>query len=212
MAQTKFDRQVEETAEAVMFGIGRFLAVRDMDGIRRTDATFWHPGTRVLPKVEGRLSRSSYRAGWQRLTFRMTFLSAVGHCADFAPVQRDVVADRAVGDAVGLVLFMQPVEDVLRCVPLLARGVRNRPAVSGRSRVCTGCRRVGCGGSFLRGLGRAASSALLHCRVADAVLAHQGPFRQPGAAVPADRRVQLGLGLRRCRRLLAARSVSLLPP
>ncbi|QKZ18586.1 pRL2-11 [Streptomyces chartreusis] len=78
MAQTKFDRQVEETAEAVMFGIGRFLGGRDMDGIKRTDATFWHPATRVLPKVEGRVSRSSYRAGWQRLTFRMTFLSAAG--------------------------------------------------------------------------------------------------------------------------------------
>ncbi|MEU3619005.1 hypothetical protein ABZ725_42800 [Streptomyces sp. NPDC006872] len=39
MAQTKFDRQVEETAEAVMFGIGRFLGGRDMDGVKRTDAT-----------------------------------------------------------------------------------------------------------------------------------------------------------------------------
>ncbi|MET8944581.1 pRL2-11 [Streptomyces sp. NPDC004542] len=78
MAQTKFDRQVEETAEAVMFGIGRFLGGRDMDGIKRTDATFWQPATRVLPKVEGRVSRSSYWAGWQRLTFRMTFLSAAG--------------------------------------------------------------------------------------------------------------------------------------
>ncbi|MER5201092.1 pRL2-11 [Streptomyces sp. NPDC002755] len=76
MAQTKFDRQVEETSEAVMFGIGRFLGGRDMDGVKRTDATFWRPATRVLPKVEGSVSRSSYRAGWQRLTFRMTFLSA----------------------------------------------------------------------------------------------------------------------------------------
>nr|WP_205574241.1 pRL2-11 [Streptomyces scabiei] len=75
MAQTKFDRQVEETAEALMFGIGRFLGGRDMDGIKRTDASFWQPGTRVLPKVEGRVSRSSYRAGWQRLTFRVTGLS-----------------------------------------------------------------------------------------------------------------------------------------
>ncbi|GAA0898097.1 MULTISPECIES: pRL2-11 [Streptomyces violaceusniger group] len=78
MAQTKFDRQVEETAEALMFGIGRFLGGRDMDGIRRTDATFWHSGTRVLPKVEGRVARSSYRAGCQRLTFRVSFLSAAG--------------------------------------------------------------------------------------------------------------------------------------
>ncbi|MEV8062491.1 pRL2-11, partial [Streptomyces antimycoticus] len=78
MAQTKFDRQVEEAAEALMFGIGRFLGGRDVDGIRRTDATFWHSGTRVLPKVEGRVARSSYRAGWQRLTFRVSFLSAAG--------------------------------------------------------------------------------------------------------------------------------------
>lgn len=43
MAQTKFDRQLEETAEAVMFGIGRFLAGRDMEGVKRTDATSGHP-------------------------------------------------------------------------------------------------------------------------------------------------------------------------
>src|ERR1700741_5508011 len=60
---TKFDRQVEETAEAVMFGIGLFLGGRDMDGVKRTDATFWRPATRVLPKVEGRFSLFSNRAG-----------------------------------------------------------------------------------------------------------------------------------------------------
>lgn len=32
MAQTKFDKQVEETAESLAFGIGRFLARRPMDG------------------------------------------------------------------------------------------------------------------------------------------------------------------------------------
>ncbi|MGK5546682.1 pRL2-11 [Streptomyces sp. URMC 127] len=78
MAQTKLDKQVEETAEALMFGIGRFLAGRDMDGIRRTDATFFRAGHWVLPKVEGRVSRSSYRAGWQRLMFRISFLGAAG--------------------------------------------------------------------------------------------------------------------------------------
>ncbi|MEU1050645.1 DUF87 domain-containing protein [Streptomyces sp. NPDC005897] len=77
MAQTKFDKQVEETAEALMFGIGRFLAGRDMDGIKRTDATFWQKGTRILPKAEGSVSRSSYRAGWQRLMFRITFAAGV---------------------------------------------------------------------------------------------------------------------------------------
>lgn len=78
MAQTKFDKQVEETAEAVAFGIGRFLAGRPMDGERKTDATFWRAGTRVLPKVEAKVSRSSYRAGWQRLTFRIGGLAATG--------------------------------------------------------------------------------------------------------------------------------------
>ncbi|MEU6212716.1 pRL2-11 [Streptomyces sp. NPDC047023] len=78
MAQTKFDKQVEETAESIAFGIGRFLAGRPMDGVKRTDATFWRSGTRVLPKVEGRVSRSSYRAGWKRLTFRISTLAALG--------------------------------------------------------------------------------------------------------------------------------------
>ncbi|WP_069772168.1 helicase HerA domain-containing protein [Streptomyces sp. LUP30] len=78
MAQTKFDKQVEETAEVLMFGIGRFLGGRDMDGVKRTDATFWHSGNRVLPKVEGRVARSSYRAGWQRLIFRVSALGATG--------------------------------------------------------------------------------------------------------------------------------------
>ncbi|WP_129292335.1 pRL2-11 [Streptomyces lydicus] len=78
MAQTKFDKQVEETAESIAFGIGRFLSGRPMDGVKRTDATFWRSGTRVLPKVEGRVSRSSYRAGWKRLTFRISALAAAG--------------------------------------------------------------------------------------------------------------------------------------
>ncbi|MEU7384197.1 MULTISPECIES: helicase HerA domain-containing protein [unclassified Streptomyces] len=78
MAQAKFDKQVEETAESVAFGIGWFLAGRPLDGERKTDPTFWRSGTRVLPKVEGRVSRSSYRAGWKRLTFRISALAAVG--------------------------------------------------------------------------------------------------------------------------------------
>ncbi|WP_299542425.1 pRL2-11 [uncultured Streptomyces sp.] len=78
MARTKFDQQVEETAEVVAFRIGRFLAGRPMDGVKRTDATFWRAGSRVLPKVEGRVARSSYRAGWQRLVFRVSTLAAVG--------------------------------------------------------------------------------------------------------------------------------------
>ncbi|MFZ3491733.1 pRL2-11 [Streptomyces sp. 5.8] len=78
MAQTKFDKLVEEAAEVIGVGIGRFLAGRPMDGVKRTDATFWRSGTRVLPKVEGHVSRSSYRAGWKRLTFRISTLAALG--------------------------------------------------------------------------------------------------------------------------------------
>ncbi|MCW7947254.1 hypothetical protein AAW14_36200 [Streptomyces hygroscopicus] len=62
MAQTTFDKQVEETAESLMFGIGRIVAGRGLDGVKRTGATFWQPGTRVLPKVEGRVPRRFYRA------------------------------------------------------------------------------------------------------------------------------------------------------
>ncbi|WKU42594.1 hypothetical protein Q3V23_00055 [Streptomyces sp. VNUA116] len=76
MAQTKLDKQVEETAEALVFGIGRMLAGRDMDGVKRTDATFWRSGTRVLPGLEGRVPRRSYKAGWRRSAARLTWLGA----------------------------------------------------------------------------------------------------------------------------------------
>ncbi|MFB7082664.1 hypothetical protein [Streptomyces sp. NPDC056308] len=72
------DKQVEESAESIALGIGRSLAGRLLRGERKTDAMFWNSGTRVLPKVEGRVSRSSYRAGWQRLTFRISGLAATG--------------------------------------------------------------------------------------------------------------------------------------
>ncbi|WP_058043935.1 hypothetical protein [Streptomyces roseifaciens] len=77
MAQTKFDKQVEETTESLMFGIVRILGGRDLDGVKRTDATFWRSGTRVLPKVEGRVRRRSYRAGWQRLSFHLALGAGV---------------------------------------------------------------------------------------------------------------------------------------
>ncbi|MFD4977626.1 hypothetical protein [Streptomyces sp. NPDC058424] len=77
MAQTKFDKQVEESAESIMFGIGRILGGRDLDGVKRTDATFWRSGTRVLPKVEGRVRRRSYKAGWLRLSFRVALGAGV---------------------------------------------------------------------------------------------------------------------------------------
>ncbi|MEU0705061.1 pRL2-11 [Streptomyces bacillaris] len=71
MARTKFDKQVDESADTLARGLARMLAGRDLDGARRTDATFWRPGTRVLPKVEGKVRRRSYKAGWRRLSFRL---------------------------------------------------------------------------------------------------------------------------------------------
>lgn len=77
MAQTKFDKQVEKDAESLVFGISRVLAYRDLDGVKRTDATFWHAGTRVLPKVEGKVRRRSYKPGWRRLSFRLALGAGV---------------------------------------------------------------------------------------------------------------------------------------
>ncbi|MEU9189441.1 DUF87 domain-containing protein [Streptomyces sp. NPDC048484] len=77
MAQSKFDKQVEKDAESLMFGIGRILGGRDLDGVKRTDATFWRTGTRVLPKVEGKVRRRAYKPGWQRLSFRLALGAGV---------------------------------------------------------------------------------------------------------------------------------------
>lgn len=74
MAQTKFDGQ---SADSLVRGIGRVMAGRDLDGVKRTDATFWGAGTRVLPKVEGKVRRRSYKPGWRRLSFRIALGSGV---------------------------------------------------------------------------------------------------------------------------------------
>ncbi|MFI5945525.1 pRL2-11 [Streptomyces uncialis] len=77
MGQSRFDRQVEETAQSAAVVIGRVFAGRDLDGVRRTDASFWRAGTRILPKVEGKVPRRCYRAGWQRLLPRLAVLSGL---------------------------------------------------------------------------------------------------------------------------------------
>jgi hypothetical protein len=74
-AQSKFDRELEAVLDSLAVGVGRFLAGLGTDGTRRTDATFFR--SRVLPKTEGRVPRSAYRPGWQRLAVRLTTLSAV---------------------------------------------------------------------------------------------------------------------------------------
>ncbi|MFF5538143.1 hypothetical protein ACFY71_37825 [Streptomyces cinerochromogenes] len=61
MAQTKFDTQVEKSADSLARGIGRVLAGRDLDGVKRTDATFWRAGTRIVPMVKGKVRRRSHK-------------------------------------------------------------------------------------------------------------------------------------------------------
>ncbi|MEU0403752.1 hypothetical protein ABZ318_26680 [Streptomyces sp. NPDC006197] len=86
MAQTKFDKMVEEEVEALALGIGRFLSGRPLRGERPTDATFFRAGRRVLPDVEERrIPRSAYRAGWQRLASRLASLGATGGVGYWAP-------------------------------------------------------------------------------------------------------------------------------
>ncbi|AGP51879.1 hypothetical protein [Streptomyces rapamycinicus] len=51
MAQTTFGKQVEESAGYLMFGIGRMLTGGGLDGVKRTEPTFWRSGTRC--RAEG---------------------------------------------------------------------------------------------------------------------------------------------------------------
>ncbi|MFD3422039.1 pRL2-11 [Streptomyces decoyicus] len=78
MAQSELDRKIEENVEAAMMTIGRLLSGREMDGVRRTDATFFKSGRRVLNGVEGRVGVWSYRPGWQRAVARVAGLGVVG--------------------------------------------------------------------------------------------------------------------------------------
>ncbi|MEU5902336.1 helicase HerA domain-containing protein [Streptomyces venezuelae] len=89
MAQTKFDKQVEKDAESLALGIARVLAGRDLDGVKRTDATFWRAGTRVLPKVEGKVRRRSYKPGWRRLSFRLALGAGVAESGYLAAQDLD---------------------------------------------------------------------------------------------------------------------------
>ncbi|MFJ5972918.1 hypothetical protein [Streptomyces sp. NPDC093060] len=66
----------------MVLGAGRFLAGRDLVGVKRTDALLWRPGSRALPEVESRVPRGSCRARRPRLAFRPalgTMVSEGGH-------------------------------------------------------------------------------------------------------------------------------------
>ncbi|WP_367140610.1 MULTISPECIES: pRL2-11 [Streptomyces] len=95
MAQTKFDKQVEETADSLVRGIGRVLAGRDLDGVKRTDATFWRAGTCVLPKVEGKVRRRSYKPGWRRLSSRVVLGAGVWETGYLAAQDPNATAQTA---------------------------------------------------------------------------------------------------------------------
>ncbi|MFD5234613.1 hypothetical protein ACFWJ5_40170 [Streptomyces qaidamensis] len=86
---------MEESAESLVLGIGRVLAGRDLDGVKRTDATFWRSGTRVLPKVEGRVPRRSHKAGWRRLSFRVALGAGVWETGYLATQDLDATVQTA---------------------------------------------------------------------------------------------------------------------
>ncbi|MEU8465123.1 hypothetical protein [Streptomyces sp. NPDC029003] len=68
------------TADSFVCGIGRVLADRDPDGVKRAEATFWSAGTRVRScrRAKAAFPAPSYRARWQSLAFLATGLTAVG--------------------------------------------------------------------------------------------------------------------------------------
>ncbi|MFH0246372.1 pRL2-11 [Streptomyces sp. HK10] len=107
MARSEFDRQIEESIEAAITGIGRLLSGREMDGVQRTDATFFKRGSRVLDGADGRVGPWAYRPGWQRAAARVTGLGAIGaggwsYWTD--PEQTLQVLQYGVGAAGGLLL------------------------------------------------------------------------------------------------------------
>ncbi|MGY3340995.1 hypothetical protein ACVW0K_007188 [Streptomyces filamentosus] len=75
-------RGLDEALDNLASIAGRFFAGEDLDGIRRTDATFLRPGRRVIAKnLDAPVRRSSYRAGWHRLTVRTAALAAAAGSA-----------------------------------------------------------------------------------------------------------------------------------
>ncbi|MEU5430782.1 pRL2-11 [Streptomyces olivoreticuli] len=87
MARSELDREIEELVEILAVGLGRFVSGRELDGVRRTNATFFKRGSRVLDGVEDRVGRWSYLPGWQRSGIRQLGVGAaagggLGYWAD----------------------------------------------------------------------------------------------------------------------------------
>lgn len=128
---------------------------------------------------------------------------------DLAPTHRDIGADHAVGDPVGVMLIDQPVEDTLGGVPLLARRVQVRAQHLVNQRL-EGIDPGRPGRELLPRLRPRGLQRLLHRGVTDPVLAHQSAFPQPGTVITADRRVQIDPRLWRHRQPSAIWSTTML--
>ncbi|MFB7280266.1 hypothetical protein ACFCZV_24420 [Streptomyces hydrogenans] len=64
-------RGLDEALDNLTSLAARFLSGQGLDGIQRTDATFLRPDRRIVAKnLDAPVRRSSYRAGWHRLTVR----------------------------------------------------------------------------------------------------------------------------------------------
>ncbi|WP_199550309.1 pRL2-11 [Streptomyces sp. N35] len=86
VGQSAVDKEIEEAVGSAVAGVGRFLSGREMDGRRRTDATFFTPGRRVLELEaddSGRAARQqllgvwSYLPYWKRAGIRLGSLAAL---------------------------------------------------------------------------------------------------------------------------------------
>ncbi|MFD6249377.1 pRL2-11 [Streptomyces roseolus] len=75
-------RGLDEALDNLAVVAARFFTGEDLDGVRRTDATFLRPGRRIITKnLDAPVRRSSYRAGWHRLTVRTAALAAAAGTA-----------------------------------------------------------------------------------------------------------------------------------
>ncbi|MGW3377846.1 pRL2-11 [Streptomyces hydrogenans] len=86
-------RGLDEALDNLTSLAARFLSGQDLDGIQRTDATFLRPGRRIVAKnLDAPVRRSSYRAGWHRLTVRTAALAAAAGSAYAYLTHPDTVA------------------------------------------------------------------------------------------------------------------------
>lgn len=86
-------RGLDEALGTLAAVAARFFTGEELDGIRRTDATFLRPGRRIVAKnLDAPVRRSSYRAGWHRLTVRTATLAAAAGSAYAYLTHPDTVA------------------------------------------------------------------------------------------------------------------------